>query len=141
MGCIPPWRWGKLVGTPLSSSYSQCQVTSISLEGTYTSVWCLSSCWERPKLEACDFKLYYRAIKIKTVLKKNTQWVNRIESQGKNPFLYGQLIFLTKELRMFNGKRTVFLINSLQPHPKEWDWTPLLYHSPKLPKDGLKNWI
>ena len=60
-----------------------------------------------------DFRLYYKATGIKTVLywHKNRQQesMNRIESPEINPHTYGQS--LTKEARICNGEKTVSSIS------------------------------
>ena len=60
-----------------------------------------------------DFRLYYKAIVIKTVWHwhkiRNIDW-HRIESSEVKPHTYGQLIF-KKEARLYNGEKTVSSIN------------------------------
>ena len=49
---------------------------------------------------------------------------------------------MTKELRIYNGERIISLINDIektgQPHAKEKNWTPILYHKQKSTQNGLK---
>lgn len=88
-----------------------------------------------------DFKLYYKDIIIQTVWYQHEnrhidQW-NRTESPEMNPHIYYQ--FLTKELRIYNGERTVSSI--------KWEngtaickWIKLYQHFTSYTKINLK-WI
>ena len=50
---------------------------------------------------------------------------------------------MTKEPRIYNGKRTVSSINGVaktgQPHAKEWNWTPILHHTKELTSKWIKD--
>ena len=49
---------------------------------------------------------------------------------------------MTNYQRIYNGERTVSLINgvgkTVQSHVKEWNWTTILHHTQKL--NGLNVW-
>ena len=48
---------------------------------------------------------------------------------------------MTKDPRIYSGERTVFSINGVgktgQPHAKEWNYSPVLYHTQKLTQTSL----
>ena len=75
-----------------------------------------------------DFRLYYKAIVIKTVWywhkDRNTDQWNKIESPEINPSTYEQLMF-DKEARVYNGEKTISLTSGAgktgQSLVKEWN--------------------